>query len=486
VNPAYLKEIYLAGGQKPLDPPGKKPMPRYLGDQSCFVYAPVGFLLSDNTIDNKWTPVNLTDAKKNWKESITSGIPQIFKKASPGWNTDTKNIVSSCWLYTEEFVDYVNKDRNPAHKTYESVYNKGRIGMFFRINPIEGPEHYKYLPTDDDHIGWGQIEALGKDQLQSDFVPTSWNQLQEKIGRYILLTNIWSSTDSDVYESQVDQQTLKDIYDRVYAMTCKNTIVSVRRGVYAHGRLCVVQKKIELNPQDENFGLQVTTDNKKCDLYVTQIFTARKRLTSDTANECGRMKTVTQAHEWLPNSNLSNEEKNLVAIFQNFNRKTIALMKLPAYRQVMKSFWSSRDDNGQSRRCDLMPSVGNEWKMSTMKAVLVTMILTSYNVVFNKLPGKVACRERYLRFLEIVKNYRYWFVKSKCIPDSDFVVAFERTREEEAADASQFNGMLPGTRETEPTNTENDHKRYDRPTFGDVEETEAENRERVRKERAEA
>ena len=454
VNPAYLKDAEVTE-EKP-----KQQRP-YLSNKSCFVYAPVGFLLSEEK-NGETVPVALSNAKENWQNSAKSGGRIDKKTATPGWNTTPENIVSSCWLYTEEFVDYVNKDKNPAHKTYDSVYNKGRIGMFFRIKPIEAKSDFKYLPTEDDHIGWGSIEALGGDKLESDFIPKSWAHLQAKIGRYILLTNIWSSTETDVYLSEVDQTVLKEIYMRVYTMTTKNTIVSVRRGSGAHGRLCVVQKKIELNPEDENFGLDLKT-NKKCELYVTQIFTARKRLTSDTGNESGRM-NFTQAHEWLSNKNLSNEEKNLVAIFQSFNRKTIALMKDQAYRKVMQKFWTEKTANVPNR-CSGMPAGVNDWRMSSMKAVLVTMLLTSYNVVFIKLPGKVACRERYLRFLDIVKHYRYWFVKSNCIPDNDYVVKFEKDTEMAAADASQFNGMLPGKQIGDQANSTSDLKRYQKPQF---------------------
>ena len=455
VNPAYLKDAEVTE-EKP-----KQHRP-YLSDKSCFVYAPVGFLLSEEK-NGATVPVALSNAKENWQNSVESGGQIDKKTATPGWNTSKDNIVSSCWLYTEEFVDYVNKDKNPAHKTYDSVYNKGRIGMLFRIKPIEAETNFKYLPTEDDHIGWGSIQPIGKDKLESDFIPKSWAHLQDKIGRYILLTNIWSSTETDVYLSEVDETVLKEIYMRVYTMTTKNTIVSVRRGSGAHGRLCVVQKKIELNPEDENFGLDPKeTYNKKCELYVTQIFTARKRLTSDTANEVGRMK-FTQAHEWLSNKNLSNEEKNLVAIFQSFNRKTIALMKDQAYRKVMKQFWTE-SPGGKPNRCSAMPNSVNDWRMTSMKAVLITMLLTSYNVMFIKLPGKVACRERYLRFLDIVKHYRYWFVKSNCIPDNDYVVKFEKDTEMAAADASQFNGMLPGKQiGDQANNTSNDSKRYTRP-----------------------
>ena len=461
-NPEYLDELLL-GKERSENLQIKKAIPQWLSNKSCFVYAPVGTILSQlNT-----QPIPLSFAKSNWDNyAYGTGMP-VTK--SPGSEVPDDNILSQFWLYTEEFVDYVNKDKNPVHKTYKSVHNKGRIGMLFPIQPIKNEDlkelKLNYLSVGLDHVGWGLVTPIGEDaeKLESDFKPQTWHDLQTKIGRYILLTNIWSSVDSDPYVSEVDPKVLQEIYDRVYAMTSGKMYVNVRRGSTAYGRLCVVQKKIELNPLEEKFGLEASDQNKKRDLYATQIFTCGKRLTS--GNEFQRME-FTPAHVWLKNNNLSDEEKNVVAIFQASNNKAIDCMKDQAYRQVMVDFWNKNDKDGNTQTCELMPTGVKDWRMSSMHALLVTMLMTASNVLFQRLPCKVACYERYHRFLEMTKHYRYWFVNSKCMADEDFVLKYEKEQMKAAADASRFSGLLPEMRGGAESSTVVNKTKHVRPSFG--------------------
>jgi hypothetical protein len=147
----------------------------------------------------------------------------------------------------------------------------------------------------------------------------------------------------------------------------------------------------------------------------------------------------TAAHGWLKNNNLSDEEKNVVAIFQTFNNKAIDCMKDQAYRQVMQEFWTKELKN----RCELMSGNDLRWGMSNMKALLTTMLYTASNILFQRLPCKVACYERYHRFLEIMRHYRHWFVESKCMADEEFVLAYEKQRLEQSVSAQSFDGMWP-------------------------------------------
>jgi hypothetical protein len=80
-----------------------------------------------------------------------------------------------------------------------------------------------------------------------------------------------------------------------------------------------------------------------------------------------------------------------------------------------------------------------------MKAMLIGMLLTTYKVMFQRLPTKAACAERTLRFKDIFKNYRRWFVESKCIPTDAFTKSYEELMQEKEIKPDQFNGMPEGT-----------------------------------------
>ncbi len=158
-----------------------------------------------------------------------------------------------------------------------------------------------------------------------------------------------------------------------------------------------------------------------------------------------------------------------------FHNKALQNMKNQAYRDVMVAYWNS--DNPQDRpnhRADTLPDASNAtkdltWDMPNAKAMLVTMLLTSYNVLFERLPFKVACPERYLRFLEILKHYRYWFEKSKCMADEDFVEAFQKKQIKLRADASQFTGMFPELAAAASADGDEEHHDYSVPIFGNGE-----------------
>jgi len=214
-------------------------------------------------------------------------------------------------------------------------------------------------------------------------------------------------------------------------------IVNVRRGSNGYGRLCVVQKKIELNPQMEKFGLK--EDTPQCDLYVTRVFTSCSPLTADKAKEFLRT-DFSRASDVVKNKNLTLDEKNLVSIFQTFNNKAIDCMKDQAYRQVMLGYWAQHSD----KQIEFLQKGGSDsWKMVTMKALLTTILHTGSNIFFQRLPCKVACYERYHRFLEIMKHYRYFFVESKCMADEDFVAQYQKQKLAESVSAQSFDGMWP-------------------------------------------
>jgi hypothetical protein len=138
---------------------------------------------------------------------------------------------------------------------------------------------------------------------------------------------------------------------------------------------------------------------------------------------------------------MSVEEKNLCNIFQSFNTKAVECMKNQAYRDIMLNFWAT---GGDEHLCDMMRGTGMKddlWTMSNAKAMLITMLTTSYNVMFQRLACKVACVERYTRFLEILKYYRQWFVDSRCMADLAHVKNYEETQIAKMTDAQSFTGM---------------------------------------------
>jgi hypothetical protein len=246
VNPEYVDELKI-GKERSENLQIKRSIPQWLSNKSCFVYAPVGSLLSQTEGQGQGrAPIALSLAQKNW-EGYANGSIELPKMKSPHYNVGDENILPGIWLYTEEFVEYVNKDKN-FHKTYQPIQNKGRIGMMFPITPMRDDEvqeeKLKLIQVGLDHVGWGKVGAVHGEKLESDYKPRTWDDLQSKIGRYILLTNIWSSTDDDPYRSEMQETVMQKIYDRVYEMTTGKMIVNVRRGSNGYGRLCVVQKKI--------------------------------------------------------------------------------------------------------------------------------------------------------------------------------------------------------------------------------------------------
>jgi hypothetical protein len=94
------------------------------------------------------------------------------------------------------------------------------------------------------------------------------------------------------------------------------------------------------------------------------------------------------------------------------------------------------------------------WNMNTMKAMVMAMISTTYNVMFQRLPAKAACDERTERFMNITKNYRKWFMDTKCMALDAFVQKYEADLKAKAIKADQFAGMIPGMyTEHDPHNT---------------------------------
>jgi hypothetical protein len=220
VNPEYVSELKI-GKERSENLQVKRSIPPWLSNKSCFVYAPLGSLLSEADSQGR-KAIALSQAQDNWT-GYANGTQELPRTASPVYNTNPDNILSGIWLYTEEFVEYVNKDKNSVHKTYQSIQNKGRIGMMFPITPMTDSamtsEKLKLIQVGNDHIGWGKVGFVQGDKLESDYKPRTWDDLQTKIGRYILLTNIWSSTDDDPYKSEMQEHVMQKIYDRVYEMT---------------------------------------------------------------------------------------------------------------------------------------------------------------------------------------------------------------------------------------------------------------------------
>jgi hypothetical protein len=91
--------------------------------------------------------------------------------------------------------------------------------------------------------------------------------------------------------------------------------------------------------------------------------------------------------------------------------------------------------------------------------------MTASNILFQRLPCKVACYERYHRFLEMTKHYRYWFVNSKCMADEDFVLEYEKAKMKEAADASRFSGLWPDMQRNADTRVNNNMTKHTKPEF---------------------
>jgi hypothetical protein len=279
--------------------------------------------------------------------------------------------------------------------------------------------------------------------LPEDYQPKSWDDLQKLVGRYILLTSLWSSSSTDTYKVIVDAGVLKGIYDRVRAMTKGDMIVNVRRGQHAYGRLCVLQKEITLDPSQEHYGLpqeEKANPDMKSTIWATQIFMTVNPLTNLEAAfqqpKWERKKITTAAAYKKYGAKMSPEEKTLTDIFQATNNKIIDCMKLEQYRTIMQAFWA---DNTENR----IPLMQGEtiWNMVTMKAMLITMLSTEYDIFFQKIPTKMSCFERTQRFMNVFKWYKNWFMDRKCMASNQFVQKYERMLEKNAIQPAQFNGM---------------------------------------------
>jgi hypothetical protein len=249
---------------------------------------------------------------------------------------------------------------------------------------------------------------------------------------------LWSASESDAYEVFVTEDDCKAIYSRVLEMTSGQMFVNVRRGTQAYGPLCVVQKQVILDPVDEKFGLPTEENGKKapkCNLYITQIYTCVKSLTEyDPTWQRHRMTAVYKNY-----SRMSVEEKTLSSIFQYSNNQIIQCMKSAQYRALMQAYWQKSETN----RSPLM-SAETTWNMQTCKAMLMTMVLTTYKIMFQRLPTKVACYERTIRFQNLFKHYKHWYMDSLCIASDAFTAEYEDKLKKREIKPDQFNGMPTG------------------------------------------
>jgi hypothetical protein len=146
------------------------------------------------------------------------------------------------------------------------------------------------------------------------------------------------------------------------------------------------------------------------------------------------MTPVYQSH-----GKMSGEERTLKNIFQMSNNKIIQCIKSSQYRDVIVAYWNANSDN---RLASI--SAETTWNMKTMKAMVMAMISTTYNVMFQRLPAKAACDERTERFMNITKNYRKWFQDTKSMASDAYVAQYEADLKAKAIKADQFAGMIPG------------------------------------------
>ena len=436
VNPVYLKQISkynLRGRNNP-----KSSAQEWLYGSSCFVYAPPDTLLAC-VHDNNTYPIPLNTAKARWSEFARNeetipGTASPLEKKEGGVEEDGPQVHPHFWCYHEEFIDFENRDKNHVHPKFDPVKYKGRIGFFFPIMPVEpGDEDaLSYFDEADDRIGWGVITRMGQ-ELDPEWIPTTWKETQARIGRYILLTNVWSCNEqTDPYEVHVNDGVLLAIYKKVCQMTKGDMFVSVRRGCHGYDRLCVLQKNITIEPGDERFGFEDKYKTAaKSDLYVTQILTCCQAQTKN-------LERKPMVEVWKSKS-ISYEEKNLCSIFQNFNNSVIACMKNDGYREVMIDFWKQ-----PKNRLASMPGRGEppEWTPENMRKIMVVMFSTSYELIFERAASKVACPDRLFRLSAILTNYRDWFEHSKCMADKPFVKDYEEKQKKNQVDLSSFTGML--------------------------------------------
>lgn len=415
----------------------RKPLPTWNPHNACFVYAPPGTILSDTDDVGNKALIQKETAQENWKKYASHKVEPSNKNQSP--NVNSADLMSNFWCYQEEFVDVVNEDMS-ANKKHFQIKEKGRICFMFPVQPldIESDSEEKnsvlaLIKRPTDSIGWGVVTEIAGVDLPEDYQPTSWDDLQKLVGRYILLTSLWSSSPDDTYKVIVDNQVLKGIYNRVRAMTKGDMIVNVRRGQHAYGRLCVLQKQITLDPSEDHYGLPETDKaESKSTIWMTQIFMSVNSLTPSHME--GERKKITSA--FRKHDLMSIEEKILTNIFQMTNNKIITCMKTEQYRTIMEAYW--QDD---PRNAIALMGSDRTWNMNTMKAMLITMLSTEYDIFFQKIPTKMSCKERTERFMNVFKYYKNWFMERKCMATNEFVAKYERMLAEEAIKPAQFSGM---------------------------------------------
>ena len=418
VNPKYIREM-----KKPLE--FRQKFTPWLWNYSSFVYAPVGSILSGGVpFTDEKTSIPLTKAQSNWIQYARnpSSVPQTVSASA--WNPD---VVAHFWLYKEVFIDFENRPKDPTHPKFETIKSKGRIGMFFPIHPIEltDDHHLKWMDVQEDSVGWGTVGKIGA-ALQTDQIPTTWKNLQSMIGKYILLTNVWSSEEHDEYEVFVDPQTVKVLYKSVCEMTKGDMFVNVRRGSVAYGSLCVLRRNIVVDPRDAKFGLP-PTERGKLDLYVTQIMTCEQSLTQNLVRK-------EMMKQYWKQQGLSDEEQSMCSIVQRFYSNLIERMKNEAYRNMMKTYWEESDNR-------IPGMMDGEWNIQNMKILMLNMLSTAYNLLLEKGVCKVACGQRYMYLSHIFTNYPKWFQNSKCLPDDQFLTNYKISLIEEQVDAQSFAGM---------------------------------------------
>lgn len=429
VNPKYIREM-----QKPKE--FRQKVASWLSQYSSFVYAPIGSILCGGIpVGSQKTSIPLAQAKSNWNKYARDqgSIPKVVSVDDSG-----VEVVAHFWLYKEEFIDFENRPKDPTHPKFEAIKSKGRISMFFPIHPIEVKDthHLKWIDVPEDSVGWGIVGNIGQ-QLEADQIPTTWKNLQAHIGKYILLTNVWSSDSSDEYEVFVDPQIVKHLYKAICEMTKGDMFVNVRRGCMPYGPLCVVRKNIVVDPRDDKFGLE--QGGGKLDLYVTQIFACGNALSQNYMRQ--------EIKRYWEKEGMSDEERKMCSIVQTFNKNMIERMKNEGYRNMMLEYWKTA-----TNRLDGM--IDGQWSLPNMKLLMLNMISTAYNLILEKGVCKVASGPRYYYLSHIFTNYPQWFQASKCLPDADFLKTYEDNLRKEQLDEQSFSGMWTKYVNTNPNSTQ--------------------------------
>ncbi len=370
----------------------------WMWNYSSFVYAPCGTILGGGYAGTQVkTSIPLSDAKRRWLNCVRdeNNIPKVVSV-----DNSTAEVVPHFWLYKEEFIDFENRPKDTTHPKFETIKSKGRIGMFVPIHPIEVKveHHLEWIDVPDDSVGWGVVGNIGQ-SLEVDQVPTTWKNLQASIGKYILLTNVWSSESADEYEVFVDSEVVKKLYKDVCVLTKGDMFVNVRRGCMPYGPLCVLRRNIVVDPRDDKFGLK---GGDKLNLYVTQILACGNTLTQHFMRK--------QIKEYWKNQDMSDEERQMCSIVQTFNKNHIDRMKNEMYRNMMIKYWKT-----PANWLDGMTD-GN-WDVYNMRLLILNMLSTAYNLILERGVSKVACRPRYMYLSHLFTNFPHWFQKTKCLPN---------------------------------------------------------------------